>query len=60
MNKKYFGAAEKKIQETQKLEDSIIINQRVTDEYFKNECKSREVSKSPTASFTNSRSSKWN
>ena len=61
MQKKYIKEASKQMKTSEKAPEKVIINQKIADEYFKEECRSREydTSKSPTATFRNTKSSKW-
>jgi hypothetical protein len=46
MQKKYIKEYEKS-----RTPERSIINQKKADEFFKNECRSRDASRSPTATF---------
>ena len=59
MQKNYLKEAEKKLAPVMDKTPEKPVSQRRADEYFKGECRSRDVSKSPTASFHRTKSSKW-
>ena len=61
MQKKYIQDVEKQFKIPEKIHNQRIINQKKADELFKRECRSRDrdVSRSPTATFHNTKSSRW-
>ena len=57
MQKKYIREAERSF----KIPEKTVINHRKADEFFREEVRSRErdISRSPTATFHNTKSSRW-